>query len=339
MEPTLSIVVPCFNEAEVIAECHSQLTKVLQGMAVPYEIVFVDDGSSDATPFLLEELHLTDREHVTIGRLSRNFGHQIGVTAGLTLTRGAAVVIIDADLQDPPELIPEMFRLWREGFQVVYGVRDVRKGESRFKLITAKLFYRLMNGLSDVEIPLDTGDFRLIDRKVVQALAQMPERHRLLRGMGSWIGFKQTGLRYERHARFAGTTKYPLRRMLMLATDGIVGFSTVPLRIVTILGFFAATAALVGILYTLAVRLFTSSWVAGWAISFIGMLFMAGLQMLSLGIVGEYIGRIYTESKQRPLFFFQEVLNASSSPNSETPFTSTHLAGAAPEMKPAQPLG
>lgn len=329
MVPNLSIVVPCFNEAEVIEESHRQLTRVLVELGEPYEIVFVDDGSTDATPLLLEQLHQLDGEHVTVGRLSRNFGHQIGVTAGLTLTRGNAVVIIDADLQDPPELIPKMFALWRDGYQVVYGVRETRSGESHFKLLTAKLFYRLLNYFSDVEIPLDTGDFRLIDRRVVQALAQMPERHRLLRGMGSWIGFKQIGLPYRRHARFAGTTKYPLRRMLILATDGIVGFSIVPLRIVTLIGFLAAAAAVLGIVYTLTVRLFTSSWVAGWAMSFIGMLFMAGLQMLALGVVGEYIGRIYTESKQRPLFFFQQVLNAASPELQDSHLVATQRAGAA----------
>jgi glycosyltransferase involved in cell wall biosynthesis len=240
--------------------------------------------------------------HVVMVRLSRNFGHQPAVTAGLSASMGRAVVIIDADLQDPPQLIPEMVKLWRSGYKVVYGIRQTRDGETPFKLWTAKAFYRLINSLSDVEIPIDTGDFRLIDRIVVNVFLQMPERHRLLRGMWSWIGFPQVGLPYQRSPRFAGETKYPLRKMLGLALDGIVSFS-----VVTALGFLSAGAAFMGIVYTLWVRLLTHSWVRGWAISFVGMLFMAGVQMLCLGILGEYIGRIYTESKQRPLFIELEV--------------------------------
>jgi dolichol-phosphate mannosyltransferase len=201
-----------------------------------------------------------------------------------------------------------MVKLWRSGYKVVYGIRQTRDGETPFKLWTAKAFYRLINSLSDVEIPVDTGDFRLIDRVVVDVFLQMPERHRLLRGMWSWIGFPQVGLPYQRSPRFAGETKYPLRKMLGLALDGIVSFSVVPLRLVTALGFLSAGAAFLGIVYTLWVRLLTHSWVRGWAISFVGMLFMAGVQMLCLGILGEYIGRIYTESKQRPLFIRHEIL-------------------------------
>jgi dolichol-phosphate mannosyltransferase len=255
---------------------------------------------------LLEQIHARD-PHVVVVRLSRNFGHQPAVTAGLSTSMGQAVVIIDADLQDPPELIPEMVKLWRSGYKVVYGIRRTRDGETPFKLWTAKAFYRVINSLSDVEIPVDTGDFRLIDRIVVNVFLQMPERHRLLRGMWSWIGFSQVGLPYQRAPRFAGETKYPLRKMLGLALDGIVSFSVVPLRLVTALGFLSAGGAFIGIVYTLWVRLLTHSWVRGWAISFVGMLFMAGVQMLCLGILGEYIGRIYTESKQRPLFIELEV--------------------------------
>jgi dolichol-phosphate mannosyltransferase len=261
----------------------------------------VDDGSRDGTAQVLQQIHGED-SHAVIVELSRNFGHQPAVTAGLSASLGQAVVIIDSDLQDPPELIPEMVALWRSGYMVVYGIRRSRKGETSFKLWTAKAFYRLINSMSDVEIPLDAGDFRLIDRVVVDVFQQMPERHRLLRGMWSWIGFPQVGLPYERAARFAGETKYPLGKMLGLALDGIVSFSTVPLRFVTVLGFLSAGAAFLGIVYTLFIRLLTHSWVRGWAMSFIGMLFMAGVQMLCLGILGEYIGRIYTESKQRPLF-------------------------------------
>ena len=306
--PELSIVVPCFNEEQGISTCHARLSAVMQATGEHYEIVYIDDGSADRTGNLLASLHAQDREHVVVLRLSRNFGHQLAVTAGLSAALGSAAVIIDADLQDPPELIPEMIGLWREGYQVVYGVRATREGETGFKLATAKLFYRLINSLSEVSIPLDTGDFRLIDRCVIDAFEQMGERHRLLRGMASWIGYNQIGLRYERQRRFAGHTKYPLKRMLSLAIDGIVSFSTVPLRLVTFIGFFSASLAVLGIIYSFVVRLFTKTWVEGWALSFIGMLFMAGMQMLCIGILGEYIGRIYTESKKRPLYFLREVL-------------------------------
>jgi dolichol-phosphate mannosyltransferase len=305
-DPVFSVVVPCYNEQESIAVCHERLTQVLAGMHEPYEIIYVDDGSRDGTAAALAGIQARD-PHCVVVQLSRNFGHQPAVTAGLFAATGQAVVIIDADLQDPPELIPQMAELWRSGIKVVYGVRETRAGETTFKLWTAKLFYRLINSLSDVKIPLDTGDFRLIDRMVVDVFLQMPERHRLLRGMWSWIGFPQVGLPYQRARRAAGETKYPLRKMLGLALDGIVSFSIFPLRLVTALGFLSAGAAFLGIVYTLCVRLLTHSWVRGWAMTFIGILFMAGVQMLCLGILGEYIGRIYTESKQRPLFIQHEV--------------------------------
>jgi dolichol-phosphate mannosyltransferase len=311
--PILSIVVPCYNEQESIETCHVRLTQVLSTLGEPYEIVYVDDGSRDDTVALLYQIQAADPNAVVV-RLSRNFGHQPAVTAGLSAALGQAVVVIDADLQDPPEIIPEMVALWRSGYKVIYGIRQTRRGESNFKLWTAKAFYRLINSLSDVDIPLDSGDFRLIDRVVVDVFLSMPERHRLLRGMWSWIGFPQVGLPYQRAPRFAGHTKYPLRKMVGLALDGIVSFSVFPLRIVTAIGFLSAGGAFIGIVYTLWVRLLTHSWVRGWAISFIGMLFMAGVQMLCLGILGEYIGRIYTESKQRPLFIQCEIRR---SPNSQ----------------------
>lgn len=310
-QPTLSVVVPCFNEEAVIVVCHERLTAVLQGTGETYEIVYVDDGSHDRTAEMLQELHAHDA-HIVVLRLSRNFGHQPAVSAGLDRAQGQAVVIIDADLQDPPELIPAMMALWRSGYQVVYGVRESRAGESRFKLWSARLFYRSINRLAEIEIPFDTGDFRLIDAAVRDVFRRMPERHRLLRGMSSWIGFNQIGLKYEREARFAGQTKYPLRKMLTLAVDGIVSFSILPLRFVTMIGFAAAGVSLAGILYTIVIRLFTHSWVRGWAMSFIGMLFMSGAQMLSIGVLGEYIGRIYTESKQRPLYVLRETLDGPS---------------------------
>ncbi len=303
----LSVVVPCYNEEEGILACHERLSTVAKSLSIPYEILYVNDGSRDGTLAILERLHASDPS-VTVVDLSRNFGHQAAVTAGLEIALGEAVMIIDADLQDPPELIPEMMRLMHDGYEVVYGVRTTREGESGFKLWTAAAFYRLINSMSDIEIPLDTGDFRLLDRKAVDAMIALPERHRLLRGMCSWIGFRQYGLKYARAARYAGTTKYPLRKMLNLAVDGIASFSIVPLRLVTVAGFVTAAISILGILYSLFVRLFTHTTVVGWTITFIGMLFLGGLQMLSLGIVGEYIGRIYTESKQRPLFIARQVL-------------------------------
>ena len=303
--PVISVVVPCYNEEQGIMACHERLTAVLRCIGEPWEIVYIDDGSADATAELLFKLEATDPRVVFL-RLSRNFGHQTAVTAGLDACSGMATVIIDSDLQDPPELIPKMVDLWRQGYHVVYGVRNTREGETRFKLWTARLFYRIINKLSDIDIPVDTGDFRLIDRCVVNAFRKMPERHRLLRAMSGWTGFQQIGLHYDRAARFAGETKYPLKKMLNLAIDGIVSFSIVPLRFVTILGFLSAGIAFLGIVYSFFVRLFTHSWVRGWALSFIGMLFMSGMQMLCLGILGEYIGRIYTESKQRPLYLLYD---------------------------------
>ncbi len=303
----ISVVVPCFNEEDGIGECHHRLSQVLRGFARPYEIVYVNDGSRDRTFDLLQDIHATDA-NITVVELSRNFGHQAAVSAGMEIASGQAVVIIDADMQDPPEVIAKMMEIWRQGYEVVYGVRDSRVGESGFKLWTAKLFYRFINALSDVEIPLDTGDFRLLDRKAVDAMLRLPERHRLLRGMCSWIGFRQYGLKYDRAARFAGTTKYPFRKMLNLAMDGIASFSTVPLRILALIGFATAAHALLGVLYSLFVRIFTHNWVSGWATLFIAMLLMGGLQMISIGIVGEYVGRIYTEAKQRPLYLARSVL-------------------------------
>jgi glycosyltransferase involved in cell wall biosynthesis len=306
--PSISVIVPCFNEEQGLAECHRRLSHVLADLSDWYEIVYIDDGSRDSTPTLLEAVHATDPS-VTVIELSRNFGHQTAVTAGLEVAKGQVVVIIDADLQDPPELIADMISVWEQGYDVVYGVRESREGESSFKLFTAKIFYRVINALSEIDMPLDTGDFRLLDRKAVDAMNSMPERHRLLRGMCSWIGFRQYGLKYARAARFAGTTKYPLRKMLKLAVDGIASFSTVPLRFFSAVGILAALLSCVGILYALIVRLFTHAWVPGWAMLFVGMLFIGGLQMTCLGIFGEYIARIYDEAKRRPLYLTRSVLH------------------------------
>ena len=305
--PVLSILVPCFNEQESLAVCHAQLSAVAQRMGLPYELIFIDDGSRDATGTILDGLYANDARTVVL-HLSRNFGHQLAVSAGLLYALGDAIVIIDADLQDPPEVMLQMIAQWQAGFHVVYGVRTQRAGESTFKLWTAKIFYRFIRRVSDVEIPLDSGDFRLLDRKVVDVLLQMPERHRLLRAMSAWTGFRQTGLPYERASRYAGQTKYPLRKMVHLALDGIFSFSTAPLRMLTFIGFGAAALSFVGIVWALAVRILTRHWVAGWATLFVGVLFLSGLQMISLGIMGEYLGRVYTEVKQRPLVIVASVL-------------------------------
>lgn len=305
--PQLSIIVPCYNEQEVIDVTHDRLTTVLDQMGLSYEIIYVDDGSGDQTAVLLKGIQERSA-HVRVIRLSRNFGHQIAVTAGLDYAEGDAVVLIDADLQDPPEVIPRMVDKWREGYEVVYGQRTSREGESAFKLSTARMFYRLINRLSEVPLPLDTGDFRLIDRRAVLAMRCMTERHRLLRAMTSWVGFRQVALPYERAKRFAGVSKYPLRKMLALALDGVVSFSTVPLRMVTFAGVAMFVLSCIAIAYAVFMRLLTNDWVPGWTILFISSLMIGGLQFIFLGIIGEYIGRIYGEAKARPLFFVLEVL-------------------------------
>jgi glycosyltransferase involved in cell wall biosynthesis len=306
--PIVSIIIPCYNEEEVLLACHSRLLQVFEAYDdSQFELIYVNDGSSDRTEELLRYLH-DAYSHTRVVMLSRNFGHQAAVTAGLTAASGQCVVIIDADLQDPPEVILQMIERWQAGYEVVYGIRETRAGESGFKLRSAKLFYRLINKLSDVEIPLDSGDFRLLDRRAVDTILAMPERHRLLRGMSSWIGFRQFGLKYDRAARFAGTTKYPLRKMLNLALDGIFSFSTVPLRSVTVLGALTAAGATAGMVYSLVIRLFTPNWVAGWTTLILAILLASGVEMFCFGILGEYIGRIYTEIKQRPLFVVREML-------------------------------
>jgi len=312
----LSVIIPCYNEEAVLRATHERLTSVLSGMNEDYELVFVDDGSRDNTQQILAELQLFD-PHIRLLFLSRNFGHQIAVSAGLEEAAGAAVVIIDADLQDPPELIPRMVELWREGHQVVYGVRLEREGESKFKLWTAKVFYRLINRLSETKMPLDAGDFRLIDRKVLDVLKAMPERARFLRGMVSWAGFRQIALPYARAARHAGASKYPLRKMVHFATDGIISFSLVPLKLAIWSGFLAIWIAVAGIIVAIVDRFLETNVVRGWASIFVAVLFMGGVQLVSLGILGEYLGRIYTEVKRRPLYVVQERLGFPASNSKE----------------------
>ena len=302
----LSIVVPCFNEEEVISETFKRLNSFCQELKdLNVEIIFVDDGSRDKTRELLKE-YAADDARVKVICFARNFGHQIAVTAGIDAALGDAVVLIDADLQDPPEVVHQMIDKWRDGYDVVYGTRTERPGESAFKLATARSFYRLLNKLSDVPIPLDTGDFRLMSRSVVDTLRAMPERDRFVRGMVSWVGFKQTALPYKRAERFAGQSKYPLKKMLRFATDGILSFSTKPLQMSVGLGMISAVMALMGIAYALFFRIFTSTWVEGWTALMIAVLFIGGVQLVCIGILGEYIGRIYNEVKNRPLYVVQE---------------------------------
>ena len=302
----ISVIVPCYNEEQVIVETNRQLLATLAGLeGFRFELVYVDDGSSDSTFELLREMHLAD-ERVRVVRLSRNFGHQLAVSAGLEHVSGDAAIIIDADLQDPPEVIPEMVARWRDGYHVVYGMRTERAGETAFKLWTAKLFYRLINRLSKVQIPLDVGDFRLIDRRVIDVLLAMPERDRFLRGMVSWIGFRQVAVMYRRAERRAGTSKYPLWKMLRFAADGVMSFSLTPLRVALWVGFLSLGLAFAGILYALIIRLYTNDWVRGWTSIFTAVLFIGGAQLVTLGIIGEYIGRIYAEVKRRPLYVIED---------------------------------
>jgi len=309
MDELVSIVVPLFNEELVIDELHARLSRLMSRPGLNCEVVLVNDGSSDQTLDKAKRICSGDRRFKLLS-FSRNFGHQVAITAGIDRARGAAVVIIDADLQDPPELVVEMIAKWKEGYQVVYGVRRQRKGESRFKLATASLFYRLLRRLTDVDIPADAGDFRLLDRKVADQLVGMRERARFVRGLVSWVGFKQCKLEYVREERFAGETKYPFRKMFKFAIDGILGFSHLPLRIASAFGFICSGVSFLYIFYALAVKLgLISQAMPGWASLFVAVLFVGGVQLICLGIIGEYLGRIYDEIKHRPLYICDEEMN------------------------------
>lgn len=304
----LSVVVPMYNEEEVIEVTYGRLTAVLEQLGETYEIVFVNDGSRDRTADIVRGFCATDGR-VKLVDFSRNFGHQIAVTAGMDHSAGRTVVLIDADLQDPPELIVEMVARWREGYDVVYGKRISRKGETWFKRTTAKLFYRLLASMTSVSIPVDTGDFRLMDRKVCDALCNMRERSRFIRGMVSWAGFRQTAVEYVREERFAGETKYPLRKMIRLSIDAITSFSTKPLKIASVLGFLLSAAGFVYLLVVLYLRLFTDATQPGWTSLVVITLFFHGITLSLLGVLGEYIGRTYEESKRRPLYLVAERVN------------------------------
>ncbi|MEM1344510.1 MAG: glycosyltransferase family 2 protein [Pseudomonadota bacterium] len=313
-QPLISVVVPCYNEEEVIGQTLKELEEFSHTLPqYRFEFIFVDDGSRDQT---LAHLRAAARQNAAFRVLSfsRNFGHQIAVTAGIDAASGQAVALIDADLQDPPQVLTQMIEHWQEGVEVVYAVRASREGESAFKISTARWFYRILNRLSETPIPLDTGDFRLMDRKVVDVLRQMPERHRFVRGLVAWVGYRQMALPYHRKKRAAGTSKYPLRKMLRFATDGILSFSSKPLQIATNMGLFAALLALLGIVYAVVLRVMTSTWVEGWTALMIAVLFLGGVQLISLGIIGEYIGRIYEETKRRPLYIVRERIGFEAQP-------------------------
>lgn len=305
--PSISILAPVYNEEPVLPELYRRVKAVMDDLGYPWELVLVDDGSHDRSAEVIAGLHEQDKRVKGVS-FSRNFGFQVAVTAGLDHAQGDAVILTDADLQDPPEVFPDMIEKWRQGYDVVYGVRASREGETWFKLLTAKVFYRLIYRITDIEIPLDTGDFRLMDRRVVNAIRRMPERNRFLRGMVPWVGYKQTGVPYERRARYAGESKFSsVKQMLPFAIDAITSFSYLPLQLATYMGFILAAVSLLAIIAVIAVRLFgPSSPLLGQATTLVTVLFLGGVQLISLGIIGEYLGRIYDEVKGRPLYLVEE---------------------------------
>ncbi len=303
--PTFTVIAPIFNELESIPELYQRVKSVMESTGEPWELILIDDGSTDGSTELMRKLAEND-PRVRPVIFARNFGHQIAVSAGIDYCRGDAVIIIDADLQDPPEVILDLIAKWREGYEVVYAVREEREGETWFKSTTAALFYRLIYRITDVEIPLDTGDFRLMDRKVVQVMQQMREKHRFLRGMSAWVGFRQVGVSYKRQSRFAGETKYPFKKMLKLALNAVTGFSYFPLQMATYIGFIAAGLSVLAIPVVATLRLLTGTALLGQATTLVMVLFLGGVQLISLGIIGEYIGRIYDEAKNRPLYIVAE---------------------------------
>lgn len=306
----ISVIVPMYFEEEVAKECYNRLKNVLDNIQnYEYELIFINDGSKDKTLTILEEIANEDR-NVKVISFSRNFGHQCAVTAGIKYVTGDAIVIIDADLQDPPELIPEMLKLWEQGYEVIYGKRKERKGESKFKLLTAKMFYNVLNSLSDVDIPKDTGDFRLVDRKVIDVINSLPEHNKFLRGLFSWVGFNQKAYEYERQERLAGKTKYPFKKMFKLASDGIISFSTKPLKIVSGLGVLSIFISLAILIYSiLSYILKWNNLTPGWTSLMVTITFLGGSILVSLGMIAEYIARIYDESKGRPQYIIDKTIN------------------------------
>ena len=304
-----SVVVPLYNEEAVIEECYKRLKNAMDSCDGSYELIFIDDGSKDKTSEIVCALAEGDN-NLCVLRFSRNFGHQPAITAGMDCARGDAVIVIDADLQDPPEIIPIMIEQWKQGHEVVYGKRVARKGESAFKKLSSKLFYRTLNAMTDVSLPVDVGDFRLLDRKVIDTLKAMPERNRYVRGLVSWVGFRQTAVEFVREERFAGETKYPLRKMLGLAVNAITSFSLKPLKISTWVGTAMSIGSFVFLIYVVVDRLFIRQvMIQGWASTVAIMLFFNGIVLIILGIMGQYIGRIYDETKGRPYYIVSERIN------------------------------
>lgn len=305
-EVSYSIVIPIYNEEENLSELYSRLTAVMFSLQEPYEVILVDDGSRDNSLNIMREMHQRD-ERINIISLSRNFGHQIAISAGIEHASGKAVIVMDGDLQDPPEVLPQFIQKWKEGWDVVYAVRRKRK-ENLFKRTAYAIFYRLLKKISSIDIPLDSGDFSIMDRKIVDILKSIPERTRFVRGIRTWIGFKQMGLEYERDKRFAGEAKYNFKKLVKLALDGLISFSYVPLKLAVSFGFVISGVSFLGAIATLFQRLFTDTTVPGYATTVISILFLGGIQLITIGILGEYIGRIYDEVKQRPLYIIQEII-------------------------------
>ena len=306
----VSVVIPMYYEEEVANECYNRTKKVLNSLKnYDHEIIFINDGSKDKTLPILKEIASKD-EKVKIISFSRNFGHQVAVTAGLKFVTGDCILIIDSDMQDPPELLVDMLKLWEDGNEVIYAKRKTRKGESKFKLMTAKMFYKVLNGLSDVDIPKDTGDFRLVDRKVVDVINSMPEHNKFLRGLFSWVGFKQAPIEYERQERFAGKTKYPLKKMLKLASDGIISFSTKPLKIIGGIGIISIFVSFILLIYAILSYVFKwNNLASGWTSLMVAITFFAGVQLVSIWMISEYIARIYDDTKKRPEYIIDEKIN------------------------------
>ena len=313
--PYLSIVIPVFNEAETIETLCSRVASVLAHITEDYEVIFINDGSTDFSLQLLGAVAARDKRFRVID-LSRNFGHQTAITAGLQYASGAAVIIMDGDLQDPPELIPCFLEKWKEGFEIVYAVRTKRK-EGLLKRVLYKSFYLALRTLAHIDIPLDSGDFGLIDRRVLEIMNKMPECNRFIRGLRSWVGFRQTGIPYDRDARFSGVPKYSFTKLFKLALDGLVSFSTIPLRLATAMGFIISGLSFLGI-FLYIYRFFTTPRVPGFTTLIIILLFIGGVQLITVGILGEYIGRIYDETKQRPLFIVRETINIDEDVHTET---------------------
>ena len=307
----LSVVVPVFNETEVIDAFYKRMKKVLDSLDfMSHEIIFVDDGSEDNSYQKVVNIANMD-PNVRVIKFSRNFGHQIAITAGIDNAKGDAVVVIDADLQDPPEVIREFIGKWEEGYDVVYGVRGKREGEGKMKLITATLFYRILRAIIKIDVPVDTGDFRLMSKRVVERLRELKEKDRFIRGLVSWVGFNQIGVFYSRDRRYAGETKYPYNKMIKFALDGITSFSTVPLRLATWLGYLTSFLAFLYLCSVFVQKVFGIT-VQGWATIMVGMLFLGGVQLICLGIMGEYIGRIFNETKQRPMYIIEQIYHSGS---------------------------